>query len=43
MKKVVSGNKAVAYGVMLSRVQVISAYPHNPPDHDRGGIVPILC
>ena len=30
MKKVVSGNKAVAYGVMLSRVQVISAYPITP-------------
>jgi pyruvate/2-oxoacid:ferredoxin oxidoreductase alpha subunit len=30
MKKVMSGNKAVAYGVMLSRVQVISAYPITP-------------
>jgi len=30
MKKVVSGNKAVAYGVMLSRVEVISAYPITP-------------
>ena len=30
MKRVVSGNKAVAYGVMLSRVQVISAYPITP-------------
>jgi pyruvate/2-oxoacid:ferredoxin oxidoreductase alpha subunit len=30
MKKVLSGNKAVAYGVMLSRVQVISAYPITP-------------
>jgi pyruvate/2-oxoacid:ferredoxin oxidoreductase alpha subunit len=30
VKKVVSGNKAVAYGVMLSRVEVISAYPITP-------------
>ena len=30
MKRVLSGNKAVAYGVMLSRVQVISAYPITP-------------
>ncbi|MFQ6077699.1 MAG: pyruvate ferredoxin oxidoreductase [Thermodesulfobacteriota bacterium] len=30
MKQVLSGNKAVAYGVMLSRVEVISAYPITP-------------
>lgn len=30
MKRVLSGNKAVAYGVMLSRAQVISAYPITP-------------
>jgi pyruvate/2-oxoacid:ferredoxin oxidoreductase alpha subunit len=30
MKRVMSGNKAVAYGVMLSRVEVISAYPITP-------------
>jgi pyruvate/2-oxoacid:ferredoxin oxidoreductase alpha subunit len=30
VKRVLSGNKAVAYGVMLSRVQVISAYPITP-------------
>ena len=30
MKKVITGNQAVAYGVMLSRVQLISAYPITP-------------
>ena len=30
MKRVMSGNKAVAHGVMLSRVEVISAYPITP-------------
>ena len=30
MKKVVTGNQAVAYGVILSRVDVISAYPITP-------------
>jgi len=30
MKKVITGNQAVAYGVMLSHVQVISAYPITP-------------
>jgi pyruvate ferredoxin oxidoreductase alpha subunit len=30
VKRVLSGNKAVAYGVMLSRAQVISAYPITP-------------
>ncbi len=30
MKRVISGNKAVAYGVMLSQVKVISAYPITP-------------
>ena len=30
MKKVMTGNQAVAYGVILSRVQVISAYPITP-------------
>ncbi len=30
MKRVLSGNKAVGYGVMLSRVEVISAYPITP-------------
>jgi pyruvate/2-oxoacid:ferredoxin oxidoreductase alpha subunit len=30
MKRVLSGNKAVAYGVMLSGVEVISAYPITP-------------
>jgi len=30
MKKVITGNDAVAYGVMLSRAQVISAYPITP-------------
>ncbi len=30
MKKVMTGNQAVAYGVILSRVDVISAYPITP-------------
>ncbi|MFH0887742.1 MAG: transketolase C-terminal domain-containing protein [Planctomycetota bacterium] len=30
MKEVISGNHAVAYGAMLSRAQVISAYPITP-------------
>jgi pyruvate/2-oxoacid:ferredoxin oxidoreductase alpha subunit len=30
MERVISGNEAVAYGAMLSRVQVISAYPISP-------------
>ncbi len=30
MKKVITGNEAVAHGVKLSRVQVISAYPITP-------------
>jgi len=30
VKKVVTGNHAVSYGAMLSRVQVISAYPITP-------------
>lgn len=30
MEQVISGNEAVAYGAMLSRVQVISAYPISP-------------
>lgn len=30
MKKVITGNQAVAYGVILSRVAVISAYPITP-------------
>jgi pyruvate/2-oxoacid:ferredoxin oxidoreductase alpha subunit len=30
MKKVITGNQAVAYGVILSRVDVISAYPITP-------------
>ncbi len=29
-KKVISGNHAVSYGAMLSRVQVVSAYPITP-------------
>jgi pyruvate/2-oxoacid:ferredoxin oxidoreductase alpha subunit len=29
-KKVVTGNHAVSYGVMLARAQVISAYPITP-------------
>ncbi len=30
MKKVITGNQAVAYGVILSRVDLISAYPITP-------------
>lgn len=30
MKKVITGNHAVSYGALLSRVQVISAYPITP-------------
>jgi pyruvate ferredoxin oxidoreductase alpha subunit len=30
MKKVITGNEAIAHGVKLSRVQVISAYPITP-------------
>jgi pyruvate/2-oxoacid:ferredoxin oxidoreductase alpha subunit len=30
MKRVMTGNQAVAYGVILSRVEVISAYPITP-------------
>jgi pyruvate ferredoxin oxidoreductase alpha subunit len=30
MERVISGNEAVAYGAMLSRVQVIPAYPISP-------------
>jgi len=30
MKKIITGNQAVAYGVMLSHVDVISAYPITP-------------
>ncbi len=30
MKKVITGNKAVAYGAKLARVQVIAAYPITP-------------
>src|SRR4030067_2030940 len=30
MKKFITGNQAVAYGVILSRVDVISAYPITP-------------
>jgi len=30
MKRVITGNQAVAYGVILSRVEVISAYPITP-------------
>jgi pyruvate/2-oxoacid:ferredoxin oxidoreductase alpha subunit len=30
MRKVITGNQAVSFGVMLSRVQVISAYPITP-------------
>ena len=33
MKRVVEGSHAVSYGVMLSRVQVISAYPITPQTH----------
>src|SRR4030043_777693 len=30
MRKVITGNQAVAYGVILSRVDLISAYPITP-------------
>ena len=30
MKKVMMGNHAVSYGVMLSRADVIAAYPITP-------------
>ncbi len=30
MKRVITGNQAVAYGVILSRVEVVSAYPITP-------------
>lgn len=30
MRKIITGNQAVAYGVMLSHVEVISAYPITP-------------
>ena len=30
MKKIITGNQAVAYGVMLSHVELISAYPITP-------------
>jgi pyruvate/2-oxoacid:ferredoxin oxidoreductase alpha subunit len=30
MERVISGNEAVAYGAMLSRVQIIAAYPISP-------------
>jgi len=33
MKRVIEGSHAVAYGVMLSRVQVIAAYPITPQTH----------
>ena len=33
MKKVIEGSHAVSYGVMLSRVQVICAYPITPQTH----------
>jgi len=33
MKTVMEGNHAISYGVMLSRVQVISAYPITPQTH----------
>jgi len=33
MKTVIEGSHAVSYGVMLSRVQVISAYPITPQTH----------
>lgn len=32
MKKVITGNHAVSYGALLSRVEVIAAYPITPPD-----------
>jgi pyruvate/2-oxoacid:ferredoxin oxidoreductase alpha subunit len=33
MKTVIEGSHAVSYGVMLSRVQIISAYPITPQTH----------
>lgn len=33
MKRVIEGSHAVSYGVMLSRVEVISAYPITPQTH----------
>ena len=30
MKKVIMGNHAVSYGVMLARTEVVSAYPITP-------------
>jgi len=33
MKTVIEGSHAVSYGVMLSRVQVVSAYPITPQTH----------
>ena len=33
MKRIVQGSHAVSYGVMLSKVQVISAYPITPQTH----------
>ncbi len=33
MKRVIEGSHAISYGVMLSRVQVISAYPITPQTH----------
>ena len=33
MKKVIEGSHAVSYAVMLSRAQVICAYPITPQTH----------
>ena len=33
MKKVMMGNHALSYGAMLSRAQVIAAYPITPQTH----------
>jgi pyruvate/2-oxoacid:ferredoxin oxidoreductase alpha subunit len=33
MKKVIEGSHAISYGVMLSKVQVICAYPITPQTH----------
>jgi pyruvate ferredoxin oxidoreductase alpha subunit len=33
MKTVIEGSRAVSYGVMLSKVQIISAYPITPQTH----------
>ena len=30
MKRIITGNQAVAYGVMLSHVELIAAYPITP-------------